>query len=65
MIRDVEISSFDLRYQGCRMKHDGAEKILLRSILECGISLSPLKVLTPKMAEYCLMDSNAAGVLRS
>ncbi len=37
MVKDVEISSLDLRYESCRMKHDGAEKVLLRSILECGI----------------------------
>jgi len=34
---EVEISSLDLRYESCRMKNPGAEKILLTSILEHGI----------------------------
>ena len=33
MPQDVEISSFDLRYEGCRMRHDGAERAILSSIL--------------------------------
>lgn len=37
MIEDVEISSFDLRYEGCRMKNAAAEKALLASISEVGI----------------------------
>ena len=37
MVEQVEISSFDLRYQGCRMRCPGAEKALLLSILEKGI----------------------------
>jgi hypothetical protein len=37
MVNQVEISSFDLRYEGYRMKSDGAEKALLLSILEKGI----------------------------
>ena len=37
MPQDVEISSFDLRYEGCRMRHDGAERAILSSILEHGI----------------------------
>jgi hypothetical protein len=37
MVEQVEISSFDLRYQGCRMRCPGAEKALLLSILDKGI----------------------------
>ena len=37
MVEQVEITSFDLRYQGCRMRSPGAEKALLLSILEKGI----------------------------
>ncbi|MEA1883283.1 MAG: chromosome partitioning protein ParB [Thermotogota bacterium] len=37
MAEQVEISSFDLRYEGYRMKSPGAEKALLLSILEKGI----------------------------
>ena len=37
MVEQVEISSLDLRYQGCRMRCLGAEKALLLSILEKGI----------------------------
>jgi hypothetical protein len=35
--QDVEIGSFDLRYQDCRMRHAGVERSLLVSILEHGI----------------------------
>ena len=37
MLEQVEITSLDLRYQGCRMRCPGAEKALLLSILEKGI----------------------------
>lgn len=37
MFEQVEITSLDLRYQGCRMRCPGAEKALLLSILEKGI----------------------------
>jgi hypothetical protein len=37
MMEEVEISSLDLRYQGCRMKNKAAEKELLASIAESGI----------------------------
>ena len=36
-IRQVEISSFDLRYERCRLKSNVVEKVLLSSILEHGI----------------------------
>ena len=37
MSQDVEITSFDLRYESCRMKHAGEEKALVASIVEHGI----------------------------
>lgn len=37
MSEQVEITSFDLRYEGCRMKNKAAEKALLCSISENGI----------------------------
>jgi hypothetical protein len=37
MVEQVEISSFDLRYEGCRMKNKAAERRLLCSIVEQGI----------------------------
>lgn len=37
MVEEVEISSFDLRYESYRIKNPRAEKLLLASILEHGI----------------------------
>jgi len=37
MLENIEISSLDLRYEMCRLKAPGAEKILLGSIVENGI----------------------------
>ena len=37
MVEEVEISNFDLRYQGFRMRCAGAEKALMLSILQNGI----------------------------
>ena len=37
MVEQVEISSFDLRYEGCRIKDKAAERRLLCSMLEHGI----------------------------
>ena len=37
MIEQVEISSFDLRFQGYRLKNKAAERVLLVSIMENGI----------------------------
>jgi hypothetical protein len=37
VVEQVEITSFDLRYESYRMRHEGAEKALLGSILEYGI----------------------------
>lgn len=36
-IKQVEISSFDLRYERCRLKSNVAQKALLSSILDHGI----------------------------
>ncbi len=47
MIEKVEISSFDLRYEGYRMKSPGAERVLIASILENGIR-DPLQGVTTK-----------------
>lgn len=38
MVNEVEISSFDLRYENYRVKHPAREKSLLASILEQGIT---------------------------
>lgn len=37
MTQEVEVNSFDLRYESYRMRHEGTEKALLCSISECGI----------------------------
>ncbi|MBU0995090.1 MAG: chromosome partitioning protein ParB [Proteobacteria bacterium] len=37
MVDQIEISSFDLRYEGCRLKSTGTERALLTSVLENGI----------------------------
>lgn len=42
MIESIEISSLDLRYEGCKIKDKGREKALLCSILEKGI-VEPLE----------------------
>ncbi len=49
MIQEVEISSFDLRYQSHRMKNAEAEKKLLTSIQENGIRepLQGVDIATP------------------
>ena len=53
MIQEVEISSFDLRYEGYRMKSPTAEKTLLTSILENGIRepLQGVDIDTPESTE--------------
>jgi len=37
MVEQVEISSFDLRFEGYRLKNKAAERVLLASVLENGI----------------------------
>lgn len=46
MREQVEISSFDLRYEGCRQKNAAAEKALVVSILEQGVR-EPLQGVDP------------------
>jgi len=36
-LREVEVSEFDLRYEGCRLKQAGLEERLLGSIAQRGI----------------------------
>ena len=59
MFEQVEITSFDLRYQGFRMRCPGAEKALLLSILEkgicdplCGIDAEPSRILLDGFKRY-------------
>ena len=53
MVEQVEISSFDMRYESCRMKSPGAERALLASILENGIR-DPLLGVDTKAARILL-----------
>ncbi len=53
MLEQVEITSLDLRYQGCRMRCQGAEKALLLSILEKGIR-DPLQGIDTKPSRILL-----------
>lgn len=59
MAQQVEITSLDLRYQGCRMRCPGAEKALMLSILEkgirdplCGIDNEPHRILLDGFKRY-------------
>jgi len=53
MAEQVEMSSFDLRYEGYRMRSSGAEKALLLSILEKGIR-DPLQGIDTKQSRILL-----------
>jgi len=53
MAEQVEVSSFDLRYQGYRMRNRYAEKTLLASILEHGIR-DPLQGVDTKGVRFLL-----------
>jgi hypothetical protein len=53
MVDQVEISSFDLRYESCRMRSAGAEKALLLSILDKGIR-DPLQGIDTKQCRILL-----------
>lgn len=53
MAEQVEVSSFDLRYQGYRMRNHYAEKTLLVSILEQGIR-DPLQGVDTKGTRFLL-----------
>jgi len=54
-IRQVEISSFDLRYEHCRLKSNVTEKALLSSILDHGIR-DPLRGVETKGGCRILLD---------
>jgi hypothetical protein len=54
-IRQVEISSFDLRYEHCRLKSNVTEKALLSSILDHGIR-DPLRGVETKDGCRILLD---------
>ena len=54
-IRQVEISSFDLRYERCRLKSGVTEKALLSSILDHGIR-DPLRGVETKGGCRILLD---------
>jgi len=53
MAEQVEISSFDLRYESCRMRSAGAEKAMLLSILKKGI-VDPLRGIDTKQSRILL-----------
>lgn len=53
MAEQVEMSSFDLRYEGYRMRSSGAEKAMLLSILEKGIR-DPLQGIDTKQSRILL-----------
>lgn len=53
MAEQVEISSFDLRYESCRMRSAGAEKAMLLSILKKGI-VDPLHGIDTKQSRILL-----------
>jgi len=53
VVDQVEISSFDLRYESCRMRSAGAEKALLLSILDKGIR-DPLQGIDTKQCRILL-----------
>ena len=54
-IRQVEISSFDLRYERCRLKSEVTEKALLSSILDHGIR-DPLRGVETRGGCRILLD---------
>ena len=55
MTEQVEISSFDLRYECCRMKSEHAEKLLFESILKNGIR-DPLQGVDAKDGSRILLN---------
>jgi hypothetical protein len=70
MVEQVEITSFDLRYQGCRMRCPGAEKALLLSILEkgvreplCGIDNEPNRILLDGFKRYRCAKKLGVGIV--
>jgi hypothetical protein len=70
MVEQVEVSSFDLRYQGCRMRCPGAERALLLSILEkgirdplCGIDDEPSRILLDGFKRYRCAKKLGLGIV--
>ena len=70
MVEQVEISSFDLRYQGCRMRCPGAEKALLLSILDKGIrdplqgiDTKPCRILLDGFKRYRCANKLGIGIV--
>jgi len=70
MVEQVEITSLDLRYQGCRMRCPGAEKALLLSILEkgirdplCGIDIEPSRILLDGFKRYRCAKKLGLGIV--
>ena len=70
MVEQVEITSLDLRYQGCRMRCPGAEKALLLSILEkgirdplCGIDDEPSRILLDGFKRYRCAKKLGLGIV--
>jgi hypothetical protein len=53
MIQDIEVNSFDLRYESYRLRHEGAERALLCSISDYGIR-DPLEGIDTKCGRILL-----------
>jgi len=53
MVQDVEVNSFDLRYESYRLRHEGAERALLCSISDYGIR-DPLEGIDTKCGRILL-----------
>lgn len=70
MVEQVEINSFDMRYQGLRMRSPGAEKALLLSILEkgvreplCGIDNASNRILLDGFKRYRCAKKLGVGIV--
>lgn len=70
MVEEVEITSFDLRYQGCRMRCPGTEKALLLSISEkgirdplCGIDTESHRILLDGFKRYRCAKKLRVGIV--
>ena len=70
MVDQVEISSFDLRYEGCRMRSAGAEKALMLSILDkgirdplCGIDTKQCRILLDGFKRYRCANKLGIGIV--
>ena len=70
MVDQVEICSFDLRYEGCRMRSAGAEKALMLSILDkgirdplCGIDTKQCRILLDGFKRYRCANKLGIGIV--